>query len=458
MSLKKNLLKNGIASLLQKGIRVLDQLLLVPFFITAWGAAYYGEWLTLTIIPTILGLSDFGFGTAAASTFVLRYASGDKQGAMNIAKSAFFIVSGVIIFGLLLSLLGLIILDHYQVFNKTLINREDAILSISILMFARLLGFLQQIFEAYFRAARRAARSINLLSINSGFILLLSILVLLLNGGVVYFALVNLLVTMCFLVIYCITALQVLPDRKDFKGVVFLKDIKYITGKGFGYLMTPIWQATFFQGTTFVVRLVLGPEAVAIFNTVRTVTRSVNQIFNLVTGAIISELQFEIGARNMEKVRKIFRVSLVFVVVIALIGMVCLYLFGPWLYELWTRKVLTPPSMMWNVFILGIGFNAIWWLTAVVFPAMNKPYDFAIAGLISASFSVLCSYFLAMGFGLTGAAIGSLVMDLLLFIYVFPRSCKLIGQKMRTLVKDSITDYQEIWVGQIKPLLIKNYK
>lgn len=77
MSLKKNLLKNGLATVFQKLIRVFEQLALVPFFISAWGAAYYGEWLTLTIFPTIIGLSDLGIGSAAANTFVLRYGAKD---------------------------------------------------------------------------------------------------------------------------------------------------------------------------------------------------------------------------------------------------------------------------------------------------------------------------------------------------------------------------------------------
>ena len=70
MSLKKRLVNNGLASILQKGVRVLEELFLVPFFISAWGAAYYGEWLTLTIIPSVIAFSDLGFGTAAANSFV----------------------------------------------------------------------------------------------------------------------------------------------------------------------------------------------------------------------------------------------------------------------------------------------------------------------------------------------------------------------------------------------------
>ena len=455
MSLKKKLVQNGIASAVQKVVRVLDQLLLVPFFIAAWGASYYGEWLTLTIIPTILGFSDLGFGSAAANAFVLKYASDDKQDAANIAKSGFLAISVMIIASLVVSIILISTLSYYQVFDKSLIDKQQAILAVSFLMVSRILSFYQQLYEAYFRAARKAALSINLQSAYSGVSLALSMLVLMMGGGIVLFAFTHLILTVVFNLIYAIVAEKVLPFRKTFEGKVLRSDIKSIVNKGFGYLMSPVWQAIYFQGTTFVVRIVLGPEAVAIFNTVRTVTRAVNQAYSMIISAILPELQFEIGAGSMQKARKIFRIALSLVIIIALSGMVMLYLFGPWLYELWTRKALSPPPMMWNIFIVGIFFNAIWWTSSFIYQVMNRPYDFAISGVISASLSVICSYYLAIKFGLAGAAIGNILMDFLLFFYILPRSCSLIGQSIHLLIKESITDYKEFWIGQIKPVLWK---
>lgn len=61
MSIVKGIISNGLANVVQKIVRIADQLLLVPFFLTHWGAAMYGEWLTLTIIPSVLAFSDLGF-------------------------------------------------------------------------------------------------------------------------------------------------------------------------------------------------------------------------------------------------------------------------------------------------------------------------------------------------------------------------------------------------------------
>jgi len=458
MSVKKKLLQNGLASAVQKIIKISEQLLLVPFFITAWGAAYYGEWLTLTIIPTIIGFSDLGFGSAACNSFVLKYASDDKQGASNIAKSGFLSINLIVIISILISIIVMFALNYFNIFDKSLILKQDAILAVSFLMLARLFGFYQPLNEAYFRSARKASLSINLLSIYSGLNVVVGLIVLVFKGGIVLYAFTNFINAIIFNIYYAIIAKKTLNINREFKGQILKSDIKIIFHKGLGFLLSPVWQAVFFQGTTFVVRIVLGPVAVTIFNTVRTLTRAVNQANAMVITSVLPELQFEIGAGNLKQARKIFRFGLSIIVIIALGGMVFLFVAGPWFYELWTRKALNPPAIMWNIFIIGIVFNAIWWMSSDVLIAANKPYDFVIAGVIISIVAVLCSYFLSIYFGLTGAAIGSLILDLALFLYVLPKSCKLIEQPLVSLIGDSITDCNELWKNQVSRLQKFKYK
>lgn len=450
MTLKKNILKNGFATVINKGIKIAEQLLLVPFFISAWGAAYYGEWLTLTIIPSIIGFSDLGFGTAASNSFILKYAANEKQEASNISKSGFLSVNIIVLVAMLISFLIIIILNYFKIFEKSIIPKQDAILAVVFLMIARVLGFYQPLNEAYFRAARKASFSINLLGLYSGINLVVGLLVLICKQGIVIYAFTNLVIAIVFNIFYTFMARKTLPIYKEYKGVVLKSDIKSIFHKGFGFLLSPVWQAIFFQGTTFVVRIVLGPIAVTIFNTVRTLTRAVNQANAMIIASVLPELQYEIGAGDLVKARKIFRIGLTVIMIIAIIGVVFLYFGGPWFYEIWTRKALNPPSMMWNIFISGIVFNAIWWMSSDVLIATNRPYDFTIAGIIASILAVMASYFLSILFGLTGAAIGSLLLDVLLFIFVLPRSCKIIGQPLRSFFHDSIIDLKQLGLSKVK--------
>jgi O-antigen/teichoic acid export membrane protein len=449
MSFKKSLLKNGVATLILKGLKIAQQLLLVPFFITAWGAAYYGEWLTLTIIPTVLGLSDLGFGSAAANAFILRYASNDRQGAANMIKSGFRTIHIVVFSGIIFSLLLLFILSYFEVFDKILIDKRDAIIAISFLMVARFLAFYQQLFDAFFKAARKASLSINLLGVYSGLNLIGGILVLYLKGNIVSFAFVNFSTAILFVIFYALIAKRILPSIKDYQGKVYNTDIRLIMTKGFGYLLSPIWQAIFFQGTTFVVRIVLGPVAVTIFNTVRTATRAINQANTIVINSVMPEMQYEIGAKNLTKARKIFRFSFFSTVLISVIGMILLYFFGIQFYEIWTKNEISPPVVMWNVFIIGILFNAIWWLSGDILLFSNKPFVFTSAAVIIALFSVFISYVLSIYFGLTGAALGGLFLDTALVIYILPKSLKLLGQPMKSIIYETYIDFNEFWIKLI---------
>ena len=428
----------------------------MPFFISAWGSAYYGEWLTLTIIPSVIAFSDLGFGSAAASYFVLTYASGDKAGAANIAKSGFFVISLVVFGATVISGISLILLSYYNFFQNSLIDEHDVIISVSILILARLITFYSQLYEAKFRAARRAALSINLLSISSGLNIVAGLIVLSLGYGVIMFSLGQLIVAVVFTIYYCIKADMVLGLSKTEKGKLLKNDIRAITKKGFGYLLSPMWQVVYFQGTTFVVRLTLGPQAVAVFNTVRTLTRSVNQFYNMVNSTVFPELQYEIGTGNMAKAQKLFRISVIVVFLLSIVGALFLAIFGSWFYGVWTNNELIVPNDMWLIFIAGVLFNALWSTAAMVFRAVNKPYGFSIVAILSAIVSVLLSYWLSIKMGLTGAAIGSFALDLILAFYILPVSSKLMGISISNIISNGKQDIKEIIILYKRKVLKKN--
>lgn len=444
-NLKKNILNNGIASFLEKGVRVLEQLFLVPFFITAWGAAYYGEWLTLTIIPSVLVFSDLGFGTAAANSFVISYSAGNKQQAANISRTGMYIISIMVAIGMTLSILAIFILNYYNIFEKSLINAQDAIISITILILACLISFYNQLIESYYRSARKAALSINLLTIKSGLKLGSGLLVLLAGYGVVAFASSQLLVVIVFNLYYWQRGKKVLGLFDQYNGQIERPILKDIANKGLGYLMSPVWQTVYFQGTTFVVRVVLGPEAVAIFNTVRTLSRSINQLFSMINSSVFPELQFELGAGREEKAKKLFRISVLSVFLAAIIGAIFLAFFGLWFYKIWTNNELTVPHLMWYIFVVGILFNAIWSTASMIFRAVNKPYSLAIIGILSAIISVGLSYLFSLYWGLNGVAMGSIVLDILMAILILPIACKLLNMQVLDIFSHGFSDIQEIY-------------
>lgn len=449
MSVAKNVLLNGSATITQKVVKILDQLFLVPFFLTQWGAEYYGEWLTLTIIPSILAFSDFGVGTSVSNSFVLAYAAGDKQKAADIVKNGFYVILFTILIGILLTVSVLLIGDYFNLFAKSRIDASDAMLSVTFMMVARLFGFFNQMIEGFFRAVRKAHLSLFFSSGNNVLNIIVGIIVLFCGYGVVGFALSHLLVSITYILIYSSVGYRYI-DLDGNYGVVQKNVILNLSIKGFGYMMAPIWQSIYFQGGTFVVRLTLGAESVAIFNTVRTACRSVNQLFSVIHASVLPDLQFEYGRGNMPIVHRLFRVSVLLSIVVGMVGAILLFLFGLDIYELWTQSVLSVDKSIWNIFVVGILFNSVWWTSMVVYGMANKPYFLAIVSIIMASISVGLSYLLAFQYGLLGVAIGAVMFDVVMFFIIYPNSCKLIGIKPNDIILHLKED-----ISAIKNILIK---
>ena len=425
----KGIIGNGLAQITLKVIRVLEQLLLIPFFLSAWGAAYYGEWITLSIIPTVLAFSNFGFGSAVSNSFVLAYTGGDKQKAADINKNGILVVGGSIVIGGIITAAILWGSSYFHFFKNSIIPIHEAILAIALLMTGRLISFYHLLIEGYYRGARKAVLSGFLYAGCSAINLVVGLGVLYLEGGIVEYAFSQFFVTLAFTIVYFVIGRR-LVNLKGYQGKYILTDIKQIASKGMGYMMDPVWQSIYFQGTTFVVRLTLGPEAVAAFNTIRTACRSVSQIFNVVNGSIFPELQYEYGQGNMKTVHRLFRMSVLSSLLVGIVGTIFLSLFGLDIYNWWTQSQLSVTTEVWNTFVVSILFNAVWWTAMVAYPITNKPYHFAIASITTASLSVVVSYILSVYLGLWGAVLGTTLFELVLMLYVLPDSCNLLGMKI----------------------------
>lgn len=447
MGVTKGIINNGLANMAQKLIRIFDQLLLVPFFLTTWGAEYYGEWLTLSIVPSILAFSDLGFGSAVCNSFVLAYAAGNKQQSVNLYKSGFWVITSTVLLGTILTASIVIISDYAGWFSKSIIAANDAIMAVTMMMTSKLILFYTQLAEGFYRGARKAATGSFLGSGNSLLNIIIGIIVLYAGCGVVGFALFYLLTAICYTALYWIIGRKMI-SFDGLKGKVKRDDIRMITTKGISYLATPVWQSIYFQGTTFVVRIILGAEAVAVFNTVRTVCRSVNQIFSIINAAIFPDLQFEYGRGNLPLVQKLFRIAVDISIIIGFIGACILCIIGLDLYNWWTQNALSVDKTVWNIFMIGVFMNAVWWTSVVSYRMTNQPKHFAIASTSMACLTILVCYTASKAWGFNGAALATTIFETAMAIYILPDSCKLLGMKITDLFKFR-KDYH-ILSGKIK--------
>lgn len=433
MSVRKQIAINGIANLLSKAVRVADQLLLVPFFLLYWGAEYYGEWLTLSAIPSVLAFADFGIGTAACNSFVLYYSAGRIQESADCYVTGARIITISVIIGIIICSLVMFGLWEGNVLEKCIIDPKDATEAILLLMSSRLIGFYNQLYEAFYRSRHKAALSINLMTIEGLSKIGIGMTVLFLGYGIVAYSLSQFVIALVFVICYALGGKFLIKDIPT--GRWDKLQAQSIVKKGLAYFISPIWQSIYFQGSTLVVRTFLGAEAVAVFNTMRTLSRSVNQIYSIINGSVFPELQIAIGEGKNKLAQRLFVTSMHISWLTAIVGIIVLAIFGLRLYNWWTQNVLDVSEEIWYLFLIGVFFNAMWWTASVVFRATNQPYLYAVYCIASALVSLLLCYILSLQFGMLGAVIGYVSLDIIMAILVLPTSCKRINVAFADLIR-----------------------
>lgn len=416
MSIKKRVLKNSVASLLDKISKITEQLLLVPFFILYWGVDYYGDWITLTILPTFFALANLGFGTATGNTFVLKYGAEDKKGAANTVKTGLYVMHIGIFFIVLLSIIILEVLSYFDVFSNLKMSAYDAKWSIFFMFASAVATFYLAIFECFYRVAHQAHLGIFLKAIATFIKVGFAIAILFAGAHALEFALLIFIITLITNIIYIYLAVKFL-NFKEYEKAKFGKDeALFLFKKGFGYFLSPLWQAIYFQGTTFIIRIVLGPGAVVLFNTLRTLVNSSSQAFNVIVNAIYPEFQLAVAERDSNKAKKLYISLLTINVVMALGASIFLILFGDYIYGWWTHHQINVPTVVWILMVIRIIFYALWYSYSFVFEANNMPYPLTITGVSVAIVSVGVTWICTSLWGIVGGAIGILFFDILMFL------------------------------------------
>lgn len=415
------------ANISLKLTNVCENLVLVPFFISAWGVAFYGEWLTLTAIPSVLALANFGMEVAVANLFVVEYNNREFGNAQRIFNAGFTLLTILILFCFACIFLFFLFLSNFGIFDSILIPKEEALISLTILMCSRLFSFYHEQQNALFLVSRKANVSILLKAIASAIRIILTSIALLSGFGVIAIAIIDLMSTIFISIGLFLKGREY--DSSIYRNIrwEFNEFSKVIFNKGMAFFTIRIWMMLYFQGSILVVRFICGPVVVAAFNTVRILTRSGNQAFNIIGQSIFPELQYLITTGSKEKAVKLYLFASTMVVCLAVFVLLFLANLGLPLYEVWTDGKLEVPKGAWNIFIFGLAVNSIWSLSEIVYRSVNKPEWFSISGIIASFVSIGLLFFLAKPLGITGIAITTLVFEVAMALLVLPLSYNLIG-------------------------------
>lgn len=397
---------------------ILFKLVQVPLLLGFLSAEDYGRWLILYSLPSWLSYASQGFGSVAANEIPIQVAAGEDVAAKRIFSTSFAFMLALTLGGLLL--VGLIS-PWFPWANllSTSVERHGEMATAAIwLTLSMLLSFLGELFYGRYRAAQKAHTAIFVASFHSWIELIFLIIAFQFTTRFDLLALSVCCATVVYLLSYGWLSYRAFPSIRFRWQEIDKTQFGMLFKKGFAFQAFPLGNALLFQGNLLVVQLLLGPAAVALFGTVRTLVRVLNQALELVSKSIWPEMSYLFGAGDLAGMRSIHRLGVGLCILLSIGGVIGLSLTGGYLYSFWVGDALQLPLFLLVLFLLPVPFNALWLTSSTVLLASNRHEKLATRYLAATAISAVGCIGLTYLLGIGGAAMSTVVADLILIPYV----------------------------------------
>jgi O-antigen/teichoic acid export membrane protein len=416
-----SLFSNVVSRLAQTAIMFIQ----VPVFLHFWSESLYGEWLVLNSIPVYLATSNAGFGTVAGNEMTMLVAGGDRERALRVFQSCWWLI--VAICSGFTALLGFAL--YFLPVNRLLkianISEIDTKWIVFYLAVSVLLAQLEQLLQSAYRSIGRypygafvksamalAAFSCTLLSVALG------------HGAratAVVFAAANVAGTIFLSLLV----------KHDIPWIEFgwrhahFSEIRRLARPAIAYMGFPVGNALNLQGTLLAVSYALGPVSVVVFSTARTISRGALQMVQMVNSTFEPELTLSYGAKKIDLTRALHRRACQLAVLVALAIVAGVMTIGPYVLHSWTGGKVPPSRGLLSILLLVVVVNALWSTSSTLMTATNQHQKMAAVYLIATSLTCVACFFFARWGGLYGAAAALLVSELAMNAYVLPASLRI---------------------------------
>lgn len=418
------------AGALGYAISIVAQLVSVPLFLHCWGIELYGEWLLLSIIPAYIAMSDIGFGSIAGTEMTLLFAAGEKTKALKVFQSTWTLISGISLLLLLSIAVVLPVVDVRHWLHIALMTRAEVVTVVMLLALYVLVGQQSVLLAAGFRCEGRfavgmmwsnLARFLELLAVAGGLIV---------GATTVEIAAVMVGVRVCATVLMRVHLLHLSPWLTVGSRYARFAIVRRLAGPAVAYMAFPLGNALRNQGVLMVIGIILGPVAVVLFATTRTLTNLAFQAMSIINSSVWPELSTAFGARDMEMARKLHRNSCQASFWLSLVAVAGLSFLGPRAYRLWTGASIAFDNRLFYILLMVIVVNSLWYTSSTVSLATNSHQRMAVCYLLGTAIAVGLADPLIRLLGLAGAGLSLLAIDVLMVFSVLPHSLRLVKDRL----------------------------
>lgn len=424
-SVKRRLTLGFIVNWIGRLTSTIIQLIQVPVFLHFWNTPLYGEWMIVNAIPAYLNFSNVGFGSVAGNEMTMMVSRDDRDGALRVFQSCWWLIALIGVVTLVVLGGALYYLPVARLLKLTHIGESDTKWIIFYLAVAVMFGQLEQLLQSAYRAVGRypyGAFAKNIVSFSAFACMILAVVF---GSGPRVTALVFASANVAGTLLFCIMVARDIPWLEYGWKHARFSEIRALTAPAIAFMGFPVGNALNLQGALLAVGYALGPVAVVVFGTARTVSRVALQLSQMVGGTFEPEMSIAFGAGNFELVRTLLRRACQFAVVVAVLIVLIMMSFGPWFLTHWTGGHVPPSRPLLSILLLVVIFYSLWSTSATLMTSTNQHQRLAAYYLLGTGLTFVFCYVFARVWGLYGAAASLLISEMVMNLYVVPASLRI---------------------------------
>ena len=407
-SIYRRILRAVGAEALGQFLNIGIRLLLVPLFLSAWGAQAYGEWLILTAVAAWFGLGDLGGQMYFVNRLTAAWAAGRRdefQGVLATGLALFLVLPGVLLGCVVL---GLMWPPFLPWLGLKAVELHVAKLVLLIMALRFLVALPVGLLLGVYRATGAQATSVMYENLMLVIQFVGSALALLAGAGMVVLAsleVLPLLVVTAF--VYGNLRRRLPPDiRLSALGHANRVVLREAVSPSLHFLGLQLATAVFIQGSVIAVSRTLGPVEVAVFSSMRTVSNLVSRFVSMISRSVWPEFTRLASTGQSEKLTYLFKTVLLLGLLTGVVYLVLIQNFGEVAYQWWLNHQLPYDPIV--MFLMGclVVLTNMWTLGSNLLLATNAHEEYVRLQLPVSLFALWLCYVGAAQYGLSGAVMG----------------------------------------------------
>ncbi len=383
--------KNMLANIFGVGVQLLNQIILVPFYILFWGNELYSDWIVISALTTIFAISDVGLNNVIQNRFSIKLSEGNFKECNSLLTDNFLLVTATLFLTLLGCGIFIYIWDITKVMSLHLLSRSEANFVFIILIIKVFVGMFSGIENAIYRATHNASISVYIDQIGNLLVALITLLCIILKLPITLLS-----VSICIPQI-AILIFKHFHSRKYFKYKLALSNADWTLFKSvllpsLSFMAFPLGNTIVLQGYTLIVNSFFGADSVVLYNTTRTLCNFIKTLLGTLQSAVWPEYSIAYGREDFKLMKHLHRKILKITIATSSVAGIFLLLVGPLIFRIWTNASVPFSYSLMAVYVSVLFIESLWTSSSVTLMATNNHTRLGIYYVFSAAISILLAF------------------------------------------------------------------